>query len=134
MSTLVKGRVYALHSRNLIVGVYDGDRGFIGIREKFGSRYLFTEYLHDPPRAWGTVRVVADLGANVPSDIPLVEGWAAESKWQENGPLFELLAPLEAAADKALREASGSETVTFDPFGTTAQEARIVESEGETDG
>jgi hypothetical protein len=35
-----KGRIYLIHSRNLSVGVYDGDGGFIGVREKFGSEYL----------------------------------------------------------------------------------------------
>jgi hypothetical protein len=42
---LVYRNVYRLRSRNLAFGVYDGDRGFIGIREKFGDRYLATEYL-----------------------------------------------------------------------------------------
>jgi hypothetical protein len=42
---LVKGGVYAIRSRNLSVGVYDGDDGFVGIRKKFNERYLFTEYL-----------------------------------------------------------------------------------------
>lgn len=42
---LERGGVYEIKSRNLIVGVYDGDEGFIGIREKFGDEFLFTEYL-----------------------------------------------------------------------------------------
>ena len=37
--------VYRLRSRNLAAGVYSAERaGFIGIRTKFGDRYLFTEY------------------------------------------------------------------------------------------
>jgi len=36
--------VYRVHSRNLNVAVFDGKTGFIGIREKFGSRFLDTEY------------------------------------------------------------------------------------------
>ena len=43
----VKGGIYRIHSRNLRFGVYDGNGGFIGVREKFGSRYLFTEYHYD---------------------------------------------------------------------------------------
>ena len=39
-----KGFLYEIHSRNLDFGVFDGNDGFIGIREKFGKRYLFTEY------------------------------------------------------------------------------------------
>lgn len=51
VSKCVKGGVYKLNSRNLSVGVYDGDFGFIGIREKFSTRYLFTEMHYDqgPP-------------------------------------------------------------------------------------
>jgi hypothetical protein len=35
--------VYRIHSRNLRIGVFDG-KAFTGIREKFGSRYLDTEW------------------------------------------------------------------------------------------
>ncbi len=39
------GWLYRVHSRNLNLGVYrTDDKGFIGIRHKFGSRFLFTEY------------------------------------------------------------------------------------------
>jgi hypothetical protein len=41
---LERGVIYRLHSRNLVHGVFDGQRGFIGVREKWGSRYLDTEY------------------------------------------------------------------------------------------
>lgn len=66
------GRVYKIRSRNLQYGVFDGDRGFIGIREKFESRYLFKEYLADGGD-FGTVTVESDTGIDVPTDIPLVE-------------------------------------------------------------
>lgn len=39
--------IYLLKSRNLLLGVYNGRGGFIGIREKFGYRYLDTEYYRD---------------------------------------------------------------------------------------
>jgi hypothetical protein len=45
VAELAVRNVYRLRSRNLEYGVYDGDRGFIGIREKFGYYYLDTEYL-----------------------------------------------------------------------------------------
>ena len=42
------GAVYRITSRNLSVGVYAGDGLFIGIREKFGSRFLDTEGFNGP--------------------------------------------------------------------------------------
>lgn len=44
LEELEKGRAYRLKSRNLYAGVWNGKNGYIGIREKFGSFYLFTEY------------------------------------------------------------------------------------------
>lgn len=71
---LFKGGVYEVRSRNLVVAAYDGEEGFIGIREKFGDEYLFTEYLS---REFGgtkqpldTVRPVAYI-ATLDEDIPL---------------------------------------------------------------
>jgi hypothetical protein len=57
-------------SRNLIIAVYDGNGGFTGIREKFGSRYLFTEYLREGGS--GTVAFARVLG-KLPSDIAITE-------------------------------------------------------------
>lgn len=45
VAELMARNVYRLRARNLAYGVYDGDGGFIGIREKFGDHYLDTEYL-----------------------------------------------------------------------------------------
>lgn len=48
MPDCVHGAIYKLHSRNLSYGAYDKEaQGFIGIRQKFGDRYLFTEYHWD---------------------------------------------------------------------------------------
>ena len=55
--------VYRLHSRNLCIGVYDGDRGFIGIREKFDRHYLDTEYHWDTGAPHGTAHPQEDMGA-----------------------------------------------------------------------
>lgn len=59
----VVGRTYAIWSRNLQFGVFRGhaDGGFVGIREKFGSEYLFTEYHYDVGMAFGTVEPWVDL-------------------------------------------------------------------------
>jgi hypothetical protein len=66
-------RVYVLHSRNLGVGVYDGEQGFIGIREKFGHLFLFTEYHWDQGAPYGTVDGAVDSGIDVPEPIQVVE-------------------------------------------------------------
>lgn len=72
----VVGRVYRVHSRNVSVGIcwtigtsrivvdgIDDTHGtFLGIREKFGSRYLTTE------EGWA----IEDLGP-LPDGIPVVE-------------------------------------------------------------
>jgi len=61
MNELVVGDVYKIHSRNLLVGVFVGQNKndsfprFIGIREKFGSRYLFEEYGWEPFERIGRV-------------------------------------------------------------------------------
>lgn len=50
------GSLYRLFSRNLALGVYKAEtRGFVGIREKFGREYLFTEYHYDTGEPFGTV-------------------------------------------------------------------------------
>jgi len=69
-SKLVKGRVYKTVSRNLQLAVYDGAMGFIGIRQKFANRYLFTEYCGEGP--YGTVRAAEDTGVDVPAGVQLV--------------------------------------------------------------
>jgi hypothetical protein len=64
--------VYLLHSRNLIVGVYNYfNNGFIGIREKFGCRFLSTEYHWDNP-SFATARPIKDLGI-IPDNIKIKE-------------------------------------------------------------
>lgn len=65
--------LYLLRSRNLSHGVYDGEGGFIGIREKFGQRYLFTEYHWDSDPHFGTANPVLDLGEVLNPHIELKE-------------------------------------------------------------
>lgn len=64
--------VYKIKSRNLVVGVYNANlKGFVGIRNKFNSRYLFTEY-HYENTACGTALPIEELGS-IPDHIPLEE-------------------------------------------------------------
>jgi hypothetical protein len=54
--------VYRIHSRNLDVGIFnEATRGFLGIREKFGSEYLFEEYHWDTGAPFGTVHALEFL-------------------------------------------------------------------------
>jgi hypothetical protein len=67
------GGIYRIKSRNLSVGVYDGKGGFIGIREKFGDTYLFTEYGWEQGPPYGTVRLEDRVFVGrVPPEVPLV--------------------------------------------------------------
>jgi len=67
-----KGYLYNIVSRNLTFGIYDGKGGFIGIREKFGSRYLFTEFHWDKDPSCGTVKPIKELG-RLPEGIEVTE-------------------------------------------------------------
>ena len=50
-----QGWLYRIYSRNLNLGVYrESDQGFIGIRHKMGTRYLFTEFHWDNGPPFGT--------------------------------------------------------------------------------
>jgi len=68
-----KGYLYRINSRNLSFGVYDGKGGFIGIREKFGGHYLFTEFHWDQGPPYGTVRPVQEI-EKIPENIEVKEG------------------------------------------------------------
>jgi hypothetical protein len=63
--------LYRIHSRNLSLGVFNvNNAGFIGIREKFGHFYLFTEYHYD---TGATVRPEKELE-------PVPEGMSLEER------------------------------------------------------
>lgn len=54
--------LYKLSSRNLTFGVYNAEhKGFIGIREKFGATYLFTEYHWDTGKPFGTAKALEEI-------------------------------------------------------------------------
>lgn len=57
LSECKHGWLYKVYSRNLTLRVYREDRkGFIGIREKFGNKFLFVEYHWDTGPPFGTVK------------------------------------------------------------------------------
>lgn len=67
-------RLYQINSRNLVVGVYrEATKGFIGIRTKFDSRYLFEEYHHEADPHVGTVQPERALDVWLPEEILLRE-------------------------------------------------------------
>ncbi|MFA5419826.1 MAG: hypothetical protein WC341_15340 [Bacteroidales bacterium] len=56
LSECKHGGLYRIFSRNLSFGVFNQhNSGFIGIREKFGNYYLFTEFHYDTGAPFGTV-------------------------------------------------------------------------------
>jgi hypothetical protein len=91
----INGHLYRIHSRNLTLGVFDGKTGFIGIRVKFGFKYLFTEYHWDQRPPYGTVQPQEDLGP-IPDDIEIYEyrdeTIEGENCVVQNDKMFEYLA------------------------------------------
>jgi len=72
---LIQGRVYKFRARNFSFGIWNGSSGFIGLRLKFSSVYLFTEYHADTGGATGTVWAIEDYPGQpqAPEGIPLKE-------------------------------------------------------------
>lgn len=59
----INGYLYEIHSRNLTHGVYrELDNAFVGIRTKFGERFLFAEFHWDTGPPYGTVRPLRQIG------------------------------------------------------------------------
>lgn len=81
----IKGRLYILRSRNLPMGVYNGEGGFIGVREKFGTFFLFTEYHWDNGPPFGTVKPVSDTDVDLPAYIELRESFAEKQHDMKTG-------------------------------------------------
>ncbi len=66
-------RLYRIRARNFSFGVFNEETcGFLGIRTKFGNRYVFEEY-HWDHTSYPTVRPLKDLGIDLPDDIPCLE-------------------------------------------------------------
>lgn len=91
---LKKGVVYRIRSRNLSCGVYNGSGGFIGIRQKFGSRYLDCEYwdgrteLAGVPEYLGTAYPQEQI-AVLPEGIPLLIDLGAEDETTRRAVAFD---------------------------------------------
>jgi hypothetical protein len=67
---LVKGNIYRLNSRNLSHGYWDGKDGFIGIRTKFGNRFLDHETHWDLNSRYGTAKPLEIIG-EIPAGMEL---------------------------------------------------------------
>ncbi len=95
---LKHGGCYRIHSRNLILGIYNENaKGYIGIREKFGDEYLFTEYDWETGPPFGTVKpyeFIDMLPAEIPvaEDVPRVNEANVIIGQSENKQLFDWLA------------------------------------------
>jgi len=105
----IRGHLYRIHSRNLKLGVFDGKTGFIGIRLKFGSEYLFTEYHWDQGPPYGTVQPKEDLGP-IPDDIEIYEYKYETIEGKDcavqNEKMFEYLTQKESESENANRDSS----------------------------
>ena len=56
------GQLYHIRARNFRLGIFNEPKQeFIGIRSKFGSRYLFGEYHWDTGPPFGTVKPITKL-------------------------------------------------------------------------
>lgn len=89
--------VYRIYSRNLVVGVWHAaQREFIGIREKFGSEFLFGEYHAETGPPFGTARATRWL-AKIP-------GGMAVNEDHENQVLFDFLKVVERPILDEIRE------------------------------
>jgi hypothetical protein len=93
-----KGYLYQVSCRNFNYAVYDGNGGFIGIREKFGRRYLFTEHHFDQGPQLGTVFPFEEI-KQIPDSIQASEYTIAEGVEgrPENYLLFKYLDAMEWA-------------------------------------
>lgn len=73
LKACMHGYLYRVACRNFSYGVFnERDSGFIGIRSKFGSEYLFTEYHFDCGAPFGTAHPIEPL-AQVPEGIEIGE-------------------------------------------------------------
>ena len=62
LEQLQRARVYRLQSRNLTCGVWNGEDGFIGIRTKFGLRFLEMDIHWGLSKTFGTAQALEELG------------------------------------------------------------------------
>lgn len=89
--------LYRLRSRNLAIGVFnEKSQGFCGIREKFGSRYVFEEYHVDYDGPYKTAAPMELLPEELPAELEPIEHFPGSrcakchqpceyAKWPEGG-------------------------------------------------
>jgi hypothetical protein len=75
----VPSGLYRVHARNFDLAIYDGAGGFIGVRNKLGQLYLFTERDSDEGPPHGTVRALVYTGITCPYELN--EGNVDLLKW-----------------------------------------------------
>lgn len=106
MDDLKNGFVYIFSARNGFIGVWNSEvKGFVFIREKFGRKYLFTEYHWDTGPPFGTVHPYFEFEKCPIEDIR--ECWRSEDKENvliENRPLYEYLSSIEEKGWKLYSE------------------------------
>ena len=93
MNKCVDRMVYRVSARNICIAVYnEKDKGFTGIREKFGNRYLDTEYHADLDCHCATVFPKEELGL-LPVYIEITEFLKSYKgqAWVPNRQLFQWL-------------------------------------------
>ena len=74
LAECVDRKFYLIYARNFYYGVFSKEKnGFIGIRTKFGQRYLFTEYHWDTGEPHGTAKPFEALNVDLPENIELDE-------------------------------------------------------------
>ena len=88
MDECVKGRLYKLACRNLSFGVYDGNKGFVGLRTKFRDEFLFTEIHWDEGPPFGTVEGMLDTGVDFDGKVDEYNTdlfyWLKQVEFKEN--------------------------------------------------
>jgi len=62
LSACIERHLYVVHARNFRMAVYQGNSLFLGVRTKFGDRFLFQEDHWDTGEPHGTVKPMRDLG------------------------------------------------------------------------
>ncbi len=63
---LTRGMVYRVSARNIRIAVYAGENKFVGIREKFGERFLEIEVFGDTLN-----RIISPIAGPLPKTIVL---------------------------------------------------------------
>jgi hypothetical protein len=98
LGDLVDGDIYTLRSRNLRIGIYQADaKAFIGIRRKWGSRFLDQELHWDVGEPYGTARPIklAQAGDPETQQLPAIQNLDADKRTR----LFDRLSELQESLE-----------------------------------